>query len=157
MKILVMSDSHGKTRNVHKAIQKEEHVDMIIHLGDKYCDFEEIVGCYDIQAHGVVGNIDYFDEGPSYKLIDIEGKKVFISHGHRYKVNHDLEMLKFKAKDLGADIVLYGHSHVPYIEDGNMYIMNPGSISEPRTEKYPSYALLEISKTQIRGNIIYIK
>ncbi len=157
MKILVMSDSHGRTKNVHEVIKNEENIDMIIHLGDEYRDFEEINDSYDIEAHGVVGNIDYFYEGPSYKIIEVLNKKIFISHGHKYRVKSTLDIFREEAIERNVDIALFGHSHVPYIEDEEIFILNPGSISQPRSEKYPSYAVLEITEDKIIGNIIHIK
>lgn len=157
MRILVISDSHGKTKNIHDTIIKEKPLDMIIHLGDKYSDFLEIEEAYNIPVHGVVGNVDCYNEGPSNKMIEIEGRRIFISHGHNYIVNHNLEMIKIAAEEMSADIVLFGHSHIPYIEDRGVYILNPGSISEPRSEVYPSYAILEISADCVNGIIICIK
>ncbi len=157
MKILVMSDSHGRTKNVHKIIEKEENLDMIIHLGDEYSDFEEIQSVYDITSHGVKGNTDYFCDGPLHKVIELMDKKIFICHGHKYGVKSNLDMLRSLAEENGFDIVLYGHSHVPHIEEKSVFILNPGSISQPRTEPHPSYAILEITDKNIEAEVIYIK
>lgn len=156
MKILVMSDSHGKTKNVHEVILKENDVDAIIHLGDMYRDYLEIKDCYEIPSYGVIGNIDYETTGSTFELLDIDGFKVFICHGHNYRVKSTLEIVKHKARSLYADIILFGHSHVSYLERGNIFIMNPGSISDPRTEMYPSYGILYVEDNKIDGEIVFL-
>lgn len=41
-------------------------------------------------------------------------------------------MLYYRAKELGADIALFGHTHQQMIEEYNeVILMNPGSISLP--------------------------
>lgn len=156
MKILVLSDSHGKTNLMHKIILKEK-ADMILHLGDTYADFEEIRDIYDIPSYGVKGNVDYYSNGPSYDIIEVLNKKIFITHGHEYRVKRNIEFLLSKASEFDADIVLYGHTHISSIIEGNVFVMNPGSISEPRSETYPSYGIINIKKSETTGNIIFVK
>lgn len=156
MKILVISDSHGKTRNIHRIILKEKKLDAIIHLGDEYNDYLEIKDCYDIPAYGVIGNVDYKFEGPSVDVLELNNYKILICHGHNYRVKESLEILRYKAKSVSAVIALYGHSHKPYIEEDDIFILNPGSVSEPRSERYPSYAILELNDNSINGEIIPI-
>lgn len=156
MRVLVLSDSHGKTKNIHRVIKSEKKVDMIIHLGDEYSDFEEIQNCYDIPCHGVIGNVDGSSEGLLSKVIDIEGKKVFLSHGHNYNVKFEVETLKDEAKKENVDVVLFGHSHIPYIEEGEIFLMNPGSITKPKYNNFPSYAILEMTSDIIKAEIFYL-
>ena len=39
--------------------------------------------------------------------------KLFVTHGHAYGVKSGLGRLAERAKTLGADVVLYGHTHIP--------------------------------------------
>lgn len=154
MKILVFSDSHGKTTLMHQIIQKDTW-DMILHLGDCFDDFLEIKSCYDIPMHGVIGNVDYLYEGPVQELLIIEGIRIFITHGHRYRVKHHLLDFRKKIEEERADIALYGHTHIPHVESGKMIIMNPGSISRPK-ENRPSYGVIHIKENDISAEVIYI-
>ena len=78
------------------------------------------------------------------------------THGHTYNVKYTLSQLKSAARSNGADIVLYGHTHVAKTEyDDGLYVMNPGSISHPR-EGAPSYGVVEISSAGVFLNIIYV-
>lgn len=71
-----------------------------------------------------------------------------------------LEHLIREARERNADIIIFGHTHVPYLEIGrDMAVMNPGSLTYPRQEgRLPSYIILEIDENgKISGEIKYIK
>ncbi|HNW05286.1 MAG TPA: metallophosphoesterase family protein, partial [Oscillospiraceae bacterium] len=82
---------------------------------------------------------------PDYGVAEFAGKTVFYTHGFRFGVKSGLADLKREARSLGADIALYGHTHIPYVayEDG-LYLMNPGSIGRPRVGK-PNYGIVDIT------------
>ncbi|HEY9724054.1 MAG TPA: metallophosphoesterase family protein, partial [Oscillatoriaceae cyanobacterium] len=45
------------------------------------------------------------------------------------------------------DVVLYGHSHIPYCErHGALWVINPGSPSDKRRQPRYSYGVLEIAR-----------
>ena len=79
---------------------------------------------------------------------------VMLTHGHYYNVSFGPQMLAEVAKEKGADVVLYGHTHVPLLrEEGGITIMNPGSISYPRqSDRRPSYGVIEVDA---RGEFTY--
>lgn len=154
MKILVFSDSHGETTWMHQIIQKGNW-DMVLHLGDCYDDFQEIESCYDIPMHGVIGNVDYLHEGPVHELLIVDDIRIFMTHGHRYRVKHHLLHFREKAISERADIALYGHTHVAYVESDKMIVMNPGSISRPK-ENGPSYGVIHINNRKVSTEVIYI-
>lgn len=154
MKIIVFSDSHGRTGLMHQVIEKESP-DMVFHLGDCYEDMLELKNCYDIPVIGVIGNVDYPDEGPVQEMLTIKDHKLFLTHGHRYRVKHNLLNIVKKGQEIKTNVLLFGHTHIPYLTDHQMIVMNPGSISRPR-EGHPSYGLLMIDK-EIRAQIIYVK
>lgn len=146
MKILIVSDSHGRNENLKKAVanMKGTH-DRMIHLGDFQCDvsaIEELAGCpVDI----VRGNGDSFLSGiPQSKIIEIEGYRILLTHGHQY--GGMVEPLRELARENGASIVMFGHTHVPLVDTGeDVAAVNPGSISQPRQEgRKPSYLVMNI-------------
>jgi len=154
MRILVFSDSHGDTSKMHEVIQKEDF-DMIMHLGDCYDDMEELKTCYDIPVLGVVGNVDYISDGPSIEFFQHEDIKIMLTHGHRYHVKNHLSHLRLAGKERQAHVVLFGHTHEAFIEEDDIILMNPGSISRPRNDG-PSYGILELHKNKINGKIVFI-
>lgn len=148
-KILVFADSHGSTANMRKIV-KAENPDMIIHLGDYYSDAQALEERFpDIPLEAVKGNCDS-ELRPTEKLLEIEGKKIFICHGHNYRVKSGLLELEYAALEKGADAVFFGHTHRPFYDfDGRLHMMNPGSIGAPRYPDTYSYGLLFIEKGEI--------
>ncbi|KNY29758.1 YfcE family phosphodiesterase [Pseudobacteroides cellulosolvens] len=151
MKILLFSDSHGYTLNMVKAAKKYDDIDMIIHLGDFLKDIlklgEEVKKpVYEF----VAGNNDWAKDYPTEKLIVVEGKKIFITHGHLYNVKNDYKRIISKGISLKADAVFFGHTHKTeefYYE--NMMVLNPGSISVPVESDRPTYCIIEIKEGRI--------
>lgn len=153
MIIGVISDTHRHTWVVENAIKKLEGSDLIIHLGDNVQDVKEISKYYKGPIINVKGNCDFAVDTPSERIEIIAGKKVFITHGHRYDVKYDLSRLRYRALEVEADIVLFGHSHVSKIvyEDG-IWFVNPGSPALSR-DGFNSVASIEIEKDKINPSI----
>lgn len=134
MKILVVSDTHDHIDRLIQNLKNMEKMDMLFHLGDYVEDGIKIGEELNIPTIIVRGNGDYnrldFNED---ELVEIKGKKIFLTHGHKYNVRRGITNLYYKALEEEADIVLFGHTHVPIVEhiDG-ITIMNPGSPSFPR-------------------------
>ena len=130
MKILVVSDSHGDYNSFNDLVRRQSKAEIVIFLGDGCEEF------YDVKSNhpekmfiGVKGNNDWGCSLPLCEERVIEGKKFFITHGHIERVKFGLDVLKQAARARGADIVLFGHTHVPYYEyDSGMYVMNPGAV-----------------------------
>ena len=161
MKILIFSDSHGRSANMLKAIELHPDAELILHLGDGTDDLKDISQKYpSLNVKHVKGNKEdgLFGNGnDSPFLVEaLGGKTVYLCHGHRYNVSYTEQNLIYSAICNNADIVLYGHTHVKenkYLsevsqdENGQkkgLYVFNPGSISRPRDGIYPSYGIMEI-------------
>lgn len=154
MRILVVSDTHGRHTNLDQILKKVGEMDMFIHLGDVengdvYLDV--IIEC---EKHIVGGNNDFFSGLPREDEFYIGKKKVYITHGHQYGVAYGVEEIKREGLSRGADIVMFGHTHRPYLEIGeNITILNPGSVSYPRQAgRKSSYMIIELNKD---GEISY--
>ncbi len=144
--ILVMSDSHGDRRGIENALQLQTSpLDAIIHLGD---------GCSDLQycnippncaVFAVRGNCDIItfgkDRYPYERVINFGDFKFLIMHGHRFAVKDSITSAVEYASSLSADVLLFGHTHMPseqYLREGGtvgesilkkpLYVFNPGSI-----------------------------
>lgn len=159
MKVLVMSDTHGYIFNARQAIDRNPNIEMVLHLGDYCRDAEQLSQLYpNIKFEYIYGNCDIgIGSICAEKTIEIEGKRIFMTHGHKYSVKWDYNRILEKAEMDKAEIVLFGHTHVSVIDNAkNILIINPGSISESRSNKPESYAILEISKDKIKSGIFYI-
>ncbi|XMB66403.1 metallophosphoesterase [Mycoplasmatota bacterium zrk1] len=143
MKILVVSDTHGRTSDLIDIIEKNKF-DKVIHCGDSEVD--KMMFYFDIDI--VRGNSPSDDNFPDEKLITLNGLRIFITHGHNYRVNLGLRNLFQKAKTMKADIVCFGHTHVPLIEDKEGIIfINPGSLVRPRKKSKASYMIIDLENS----------
>ncbi|HJF30842.1 MAG TPA: metallophosphoesterase [Sporosarcina psychrophila] len=139
MKIVVMSDSHGDKETV-KAVSALS-ADATFHCGDSELSFDDS----NLQTmHKVRGNCDRDARFPASVVVEVEGKTVLVVHGHEHDVKQSLMRLYYYAKELGVDVVLFGHSHLygAEMKDGILFV-NPGSTKQPRGEKVATYAIVE--------------
>ena len=160
MKILVISDTHGRDENFERVLEKDGKPDMLIHLGDiegseRY--IESAAGC---RCEMIAGNNDYFSDLPMEKEIYVGNHKIFMTHGHYYNVSVETQTIVNEGIGRGADIVMFGHIHRSVYEDENgILLLNPGSLSLPRQIGHePTYALLTIDDDDdVKCEIRYLK
>ena len=152
MKVLIVSDSHGLTTELEKLINLyQDEVDLFIHCGDSELDADHVA------IHPFVtvrGNCDSDERFPEEAVRRIGNQNLFITHGHRYSVKSDLMRLSYRAKEVGADIACFGHSHQLGAErvHGTLFI-NPGSIRLPRGRKERTYVILNILERDYQLNV----
>ena len=164
LRILVMSDSHGRNENVELAIaQVREEIgefQMLIHLGD-VGDAREIESLAGVPCYIVRGNTDYDAKLLNANVIEAGGHRIFATHGHLYQVDMRLDLLRFAALENDCDIAMYGHTHVPYLEEDpdDITILNPGSISKPRqADHHYTYMVMEIdNEDEVTYELRYVE
>ena len=127
MRIIVMSDTHRDFFAIQELVQKHQDAEIFIHLGDGASEFSQIVTLY-----------------PNHKFLNVRGNCDF-------GVEATLAGC-FScgiAKEVGANVVLFGHNHVPLCtyRDG-IHLMNPGSLGMPRGNN-PSYGVIDITEKEI--------
>ena len=59
MKILIISDTHGRRSSIVKVAEKVGEVDMVIHLGDIAGDLDYVEEVFDCEIHMIAGNNDF--------------------------------------------------------------------------------------------------
>lgn len=148
MKILIVSDSHGRNTYLERALDKTGPIDMLIHLGDLEGSEQFLRQNVTCPMEMVSGNNDYFTDIEREKSIYIGPYKVLLTHGHRYRVHYGMEYIKDWARENQAAIVMFGHTHIPFIDQtSDIIALNPGSISQPRQEGHnPSYLIMEMEE-----------
>ena len=131
MRLLVISDTHGRSDLFFRAIESEPEARDVIFLGDGLRECEEAQDRYpDRRFHMVRGNCDWYaGNAPALGDEMFGGKCVVFMHGHIQNVKFGPEVAIETARDRGADLLLYGHTHTACTdyEDG-LYILNPGSL-----------------------------
>ncbi len=149
MRVLIVSDTHRRNDNYFKVLERLKPLDMIIHCGDVEGSEYALTRSVDCPVKMVAGNNDYFGSLPRELEFNIGKFKVLLVHGHNYYVYMGPETLKEEARFRGVDIVMFGHTHRPFLEiEHDLVTLNPGSLSYPRQEGHrPSYAIMEIDKS----------
>ena len=152
MRILVTSDTHRDKFALRSAVLRQPKADVVIHLGDG----EEDVAAVKMSFPGkmflqVRGNCDWGSTLPAVGEITLEGRKIFYTHGHLYNVKYGMYQIVCAARERKADILLFGHTHVPLTdyEDG-LYLLNPGSLHGSEG----TYGILDITPAGIVTNVV---
>ena len=148
MKILIVSDTHRHDSNLVRVLKKVSPVDCLIHLGDVEGSEDYIRSLVQCPVHIVSGNNDFFCDLPREEEFELGRYHVLITHGHYYYVSLDTQEIRRQAVARGVDIVMFGHTHRPYLDVGEeVTVLNPGSLSYPRQEgRRPSYMIMEIDR-----------
>lgn len=160
MRVLVVSDTHGKSEMLERVIEMEAPFDALIHCGDVEGQEDYIEVLADGPAYMVAGNNDFFSDLDREMEIELDGVRIMITHGHYYGVSLDLGEIIDEAASREIPLVLFGHTHRPVISrKGEVTAMNPGSLSYPRQEgRNPSYLILNLHENgAFEGEIRYVK
>lgn len=148
MRLLVVSDSHGDGFSLRRAIEEQPAARAVFHLGDGVREAGEMAAAYpDLPFHIVRGNCDFAAGAlyPEVGLLELSGKRIVYLHGYTHHVKSGLEAVMGLARQQGADILLFGHTHQPLSTyDDGLHILNPGSVARSGT-----YGIIDITPAGI--------
>ena len=144
-KIIVFSDSHGTAANMIQAVNLYQP-DLCLHLGDGENDLITLQDRFPaLKIVSVPGNCDSFSPMQRKRVLEVDGKRIFMTHGDMYHVRYEENYLtiRYAALEENADIVLFGHTHQPYMDyTMGLHIMNPGSVGRGPN---PTFGIIEIT------------
>ncbi len=142
MKILVFSDTHGSVETMYAVVQSQKP-DAVIHLGDCLRDATALRRlCPGLAIECVPGNCDGWTNHPDTIVKTYAGVKIFMTHGHRYGVKSSLLRACYAAREEQAQVLLYGHTHIPYCEQQeDLWILNPGPCQD---RGWAGYGVVEV-------------
>ncbi|CUO74983.1 metallophosphoesterase [Clostridium disporicum] len=150
MLIAVISDSHNNDRAINEVKNYIKNADVLLFLGDGESDIAKITEGFKGEVYSVSGNCDFLGKSPNERIIELDGIKIFMCHGHAYNVKFGYDNIYYRGLSLGVDIVLFGHSHIPIVEKHNdICLMNPGSISHGACMAKRSLGYIEIKEGKI--------
>lgn len=154
MKILIVSDSHGDTAALRRAIGRE-NPDRVFHLGDMYRDAQRMSAAFpSLPMDAVLGNCDTYSgfEGPEELLTTAGGVKFFLTHGHTCHVKLGTALLLREGLKAGADVICFGHTHRAVCQEyEGIWLVNPGTAGgacAPAT-----YAVAEVKDGEVSVEI----
>lgn len=120
MTLLVLSDSHGRPDLIEEVIRRARP-DGILFAGDGLRDLTRLD--IPVPLWAVSGNCDWLSspliiqgqewEPAAEELITVEGIRILLMHGHKYSVKSGHTRAVYRAMELGADMLVFGHTHIP--------------------------------------------
>ena len=153
MKACVFSDSHGLVGHMMSVIEMEKP-DICFFLGDGERDLVRLEERFpDLPIYAVRGNCDFRMDLQKLLICNVEGVIIFATHGHLSNVKYedDLRTLTYQAKEAGADIALFGHTHCQHLsENDGVTLLNPGTAGYGY---YPGYAVLNIENGRFSADL----
>jgi len=157
----VVSDSHRRFGMVASMRAQCGRLDWLLHAGDHLTDaprIAEAVGVEPDRVRAVAGNCDFPETEPAEVLLELAGVRILLVHGHQHGVKTGPQRLLYRAQEVGARVAVFGHSHIPFLEDvGGVLLLNPGSLSMPRRpQDPPSCAVLELADGAVQARHIFL-
>lgn len=131
--ILVLSDSHGDIENMARAVAVIAP-QQIFHLGDHFRDALALARRFPhIPLTAVPGNCDLTTGAAAERMVTVQGVRFLLMHGHTRNVKSSPLPACYAARECGADVLLYGHTHRPAVDfDGQLHVLNPGAAGDRR-------------------------
>lgn len=157
MRALIVSDIHGEDTTFRWLLEQvwktTGPIDVYICLGDGVRDFERaesFIRTRDEHAlmYAVRGNNDWGVTAPERQVVELDGVKIFMTHGHYLKVKSTMYYLESAAREAGCAIALYGHTHVADVTPGVPMLMNPGAACDD------CCGILEITDGRPRARLV---
>ena len=144
-KVLILSDNHGDILPMNRIVEAEWPFDVLIHCGDAQCSLDLVLKHRaEFRLLAVSGNCDFHSSFPEERISKVGDHTVMIAHGHHHFVNFDTDVLVSAGIRNHADIICFGHTHVPLIrEEKDILVINPGSLTRSRRyDRTGTYAVL---------------
>lgn len=153
---VVLADTHIP-RRAH-ALPEElfsylRQADLILHAGDliQPSVLDELSAYGPVRA--VAGNVDLPEvDLPETLEFDFGGAKIAMIHDSGRKEGRRKRLEKRFPE---ARVIVFGHSHVPFLEDENgLLLLNPGSPTDRRRQPRHTFALLRAEEGSVRAEIL---
>lgn len=164
MNLIILSDTHIKngqsllSRLPEELISTIKSSDLIIHAGDfeTLSCYRELEGLGKLAAvHGDTDSAELMEFLPERKVIIIDEIKIGVIHKGQL-TSENTDGLLYLAKEMGVDVLIFGHFHHPIAHKSEVLLLSPGSATVPGIAE-PSAIRLEIINKTVIGKIIRCK
>ena len=149
LRVLVLSDTHAPRRwraCPPALVPQLEAADVILHAGDVCTpDVLDLLAGY-APVHVVMGNNDVPEVAawgaPETLEVELEGLHIGMVHDSGQRQGRTARL---RRRFPTADLVVFGHSHIPLDETGDgLRILNPGSPTDRRRQPAGTFAVLDV-------------
>jgi uncharacterized protein len=154
VRVVVLADTHAPRRwrsCPPRVADQLRGADVILHAGDVCVPsvLDELARFAPV--HVVAGNNDGPDVvawgAPETLTLDLAGLRVGMIHDSGNKVGRTARM---RRRFPDADLVVFGHSHIPLDETGDgVRIFNPGSPTDRRRQPHGTVGVLDIAAGEL--------
>lgn len=159
MQIAIISDTHLKKNlgQLDYLTAELQNIALLIHAGDYGAAWVLTYLKNHFVFMGVWGNND--DDTikttlPEKMLLEVGTYKIGVCHGHGVGKTALERAYETFIHD-SVDIIIFGHSHQPIMSTKKKVLMlNPGSLTSKRKERWFSYILLTIDPNGLQANLI---
>lgn len=156
---VVLADTHipRRAKRLPEALTPYlERADLILHAGDLLeASVLDELSAFGAPVYAVRGNVD----GPEVELpeelaLEFGGVQIAVIHDSGRKEGR---RKRLAARFPDARVVVFGHSHVPFLEDdGDLLLLNPGSPTDRRRQPRHSFALLRAEDGGARAELVFL-
>jgi uncharacterized protein len=159
MRLAVISDTHlprGARVLPPACVNHLREADAILHAGD----FIDVSVLDELEAlgppvYGVRGNVDssrLMARLPATRIVDAAGARIAMVHDAGPA---DRRFARLRARFPDADAVVFGHSHIPLLEEHDGFaIFNPGSPTERRRAPHHTMGLATVHHARITFELV---
>jgi putative phosphoesterase len=161
VRAVVLADTHlraGNGRRLPESVYRLlDNADVILHAGD-LVDRSVLDTLSSIApTYAVLGNNDHDLVGqlPETQDLELEGVRIAMIHNSG-STSGRAARLRRKFPD--ADVVVFGHSHIPLATAGieGQRLFNPGSPTQRRTQPHRTAGVFELEAGRIRSTEIVV-
>ena len=160
--VVVLADTHlrpGRPRRLPDAAYAAlAGADVILHAGDIVTAevLDELSGF--APTYAVLGNNDVdpaLSHLPETRLEVVEGVRIGMVHDSGPRAGREARL---RRRFPDADVVVFGHSHIPWNERGvdGQLLFNPGSPTERRRQPHATIGLLDLRRGAVVGHEIVV-
>ncbi len=157
--VLVLSDTHLRPGGVlpDSVYLALDRADVVLHAGDIVTAdlLHELSGFAPV--HAVLGNNDVdpaLSALPERRLEVVDGVRIAMVHDSGARTGRAARLRRWFPD---ADVVVFGHSHIPVRETGldGQLLLNPGSPTQRRAQPVHTYGWLELGVGRVvRSEIV---
>jgi len=154
VQLVVIADTHmrpgSSLRLSELAVRWLERADVVLHAGDVVAPevLEELRSFAPV--HAVLGNNDHQLAGmlPETVVLELGGVSVGMIHDSGPKAGR---AARLRARFPRADAVVFGHNHLPLVQEGldGQLLFNPGSPTQRRMAPTHTIGVLELDAGRI--------